>query len=331
MQVTKHTPGKVNLCLLVGPKDDDSGSHEIFTIFVPVDVYDSLEFSLEARPGAEGPGRLTLECRTAPGEANLATQALRALEGHTGWSFDGRVVIRKTIPIGAGMGGGSSDAAMALLTGVEALAEAGGPIVEREQLVALARELGADVAFFLDPVPSVGRGIGELLEPVDVPDLALVLVFFERMLSTARVYRTFDSLRPVESHAVFDFRSAQAEKRWRQVEDASQVARLLENDLELASFSLIPSLVTDREVLAREGAMAARLAAPARPFSACASRARRQRKSRRGWPSEASAPRWRPSPAEPRSAAARREPLMRLTPLRRAAYTSRRSWGVAKR
>jgi 4-diphosphocytidyl-2-C-methyl-D-erythritol kinase len=124
-------------------------------------------------------------------------------------------------------------------------------------LVALARGLGADVAFFLDPVPSWGRGIGELLEPVDVPDLAFVLVFFERMLSTARVYRTFDSLRPAESKAVFDFRCGQAEKRWRQVEDVSQAARLLENDLELASFSLIPSLVTDREVLAREGAMAA--------------------------------------------------------------------------
>ena len=56
---------------------------------------------------------------------------------------------------------------------------------------------------------------------------------------------------------MFDFRSAQAEKRWRQVRDAAQAARLLENDLEQASFSLFPSLPGDREVLVREGALAA--------------------------------------------------------------------------
>jgi 4-diphosphocytidyl-2-C-methyl-D-erythritol kinase len=256
MQVAKRTPGKVNLCLLVGPRDE-SGSHEVFTVFAPVDLHDSIEFTLEARPGADGPGRLVVECRTAPGESNLAAQALRALERHTGWALDGRVAIRKSIPVGAGMGGGSSDAACALRVGVEAIAEAGGPAVGRQELVALARALGADVAFFLDPAPAVGRGIGELLEPIGLPDLTLVLVFFERMLSTARVYRTFDGLRPGENRAVFDFRSTQAERRWRQVEDVSQVARLLENDLEPASFSLIPSLMTDREVLAREGAMAA--------------------------------------------------------------------------
>ena len=256
MQVTKRTPAKVNLCLLVGPKDE-SGSHEIFTVFVPVDVYDEIDFALEARPGDESPGKLHVECKTAAGEANLAAQALRALERHTGWAFDGRVIIRKSIPVGAGMGGGSSDAAATLLVGVQALAQAGGPVPDQVQVVALARDLGADVAFFLDPVPSIGRGIGELLEPIEIPDLPLVLVFFDRLLSTTRVYRAFDQLRPAESQAVFDFRSGQAEKRWRQVADAGQVARLLENELELAAFSLIPSLVTDREILAREGALAA--------------------------------------------------------------------------
>jgi 4-diphosphocytidyl-2-C-methyl-D-erythritol kinase len=198
-----------------------------------------------------------VECRVAPGEDNLAAQALRALEKHTGWDFDGRVVIRKGIPVGAGMGGGSSDAAAALRVGAVALVEAGGPAPEHADLVGLARELGADVAFFLDPAPSVGRGIGELLEPIDLPEIPLVLVFFDRMLSTARVYRAFDTLRPLETRVVFSFRSDQAEKRWRQVSTAGEVARLLQNDLEQASFTLIPSLVTDREVLTREGAIGA--------------------------------------------------------------------------
>ena len=256
MQITKRTPGKVNLCLLVGPREE-SGFHQVFTVFAPVDVYDEIEFDLVARPGGAGPGKVRVECRVSQGEDNLAAQALHALEKHTGWTFDGRVVIRKGIPAGAGMGGGSSDAAAALRVGALALAEAGGPQPERAELVGLARELGADVAFFLDPVPSVGRGIGEILEPLDLPEIPLVLVFFDRMLSTARVYRAFDTLRPVETRAVFSFRSDQAEKRWRQVTTAGECGRLLQNDLEHASFTLIPSLATDREVLIREGAVAA--------------------------------------------------------------------------
>lgn len=256
MQITKRTPGKVNLCLLVGPREE-SGFHQVFTIFAPVDVYDEIEFDLVARPGGGSPGNVRVECRVAPGENNLAAQALQALEKHTQWSFDGRVVIHKGIPVGAGMGGGSSDAAAALRVGALAIVEAGGPGLDRAELVGLARELGADVAFFLDPAPSVGRGIGEILEPIDLPEIHLVLVFFDRMLSTARVYRAFDTLRPVETRAVFSFRSDQAERRWRQVTTAGEVARLLQNDLEQASFTLIPSLVTDREVLVREGALAA--------------------------------------------------------------------------
>jgi 4-diphosphocytidyl-2-C-methyl-D-erythritol kinase len=256
ISIAKRTPAKVNLCLLVGPKGED-GNHEIFTVFVPVDVYDELEFSLEVHAEGGRPGALHVECKTAPGEANLATQALRALEKHTGWAFEGRVVIHKRIPTGAGMGGGSSDAAVALMAGVEALACAGGPVLDDAELITLARGVGADVAFFLDPYPAIGRGIGEILEPLGLPELSLVLVFFDRMLSTARVYREFDAEQPTTNRFMFEFRAGQAEKRWRQVAEVSQVARLLENDLERASFRLIPSLAADQEILIREGAMRA--------------------------------------------------------------------------
>ncbi|MBN1320555.1 MAG: hypothetical protein JXA87_06930 [Thermoleophilia bacterium] len=270
INVRKQTPAKVNLSLLVGPKGDD-GYHEIFTVFAPVDVYDDIEFSLEAQHG-EGPGDLHVECRTAPGETNLATQALRALERQTGWSLSGRLHIHKGIPVGAGMGGGSSDAAAALMVGVEALAEAGGPTLDDALLVAIAKSLGADVAFFLDPVPAIGRGIGELLEPFGLPELHLVLVFFDRMLSTARVYREFDSQQPMTTRSMFEFKAAQAEKRWRQAAEVGQVARLLENDLERAGFSLIPSLVSDREILIREGAIGALMSGSGPTlFALCAS------------------------------------------------------------
>lgn len=270
IDVRKRTPAKVNLCLLVGPKNDD-GYHEIFTVFAPVDVYDEIEFSLDA--GSEGaPGELQVECKTAPGEANLAAQALRVLEQHTGWSLSGRVAIRKGIPIGAGLGGGSSDAAAALMTGVEVLAAAGGPSPSDAQLVSMARSVGADVAFFLDPFPAIGRGIGELLVPLDLPEIDLVLVFFDRMLSTARVYREFDAKQPLATRSMFEFRAGQAEKRWRQVVEVGQIARLLENDLEHAGFSLIPSLVSDREILIREGALGALMSGSGPTlFAVCAS------------------------------------------------------------
>lgn len=256
MHLSKRVPAKINLCLLAGPSSA-SGYHEVFTVFAPVNVYDEIDFDLRARPGAGTSGELRVTCKTAPGEKNLAARALRVLERHTGWAFEGDVTIHKGIPVGAGLGGGSSDAAAALQAGVVALAEAGGPCAGRAELVPLARDLGADVAFFLDPTPSFGRGIGELLQPVELPDIPLVLVYFDRMLSTARVYEAFDRLRPAETRTVFEFRSSQAEKRWRRVQDVSQAARLLENDLEQASFSLIPSLAADREMLSREGALAA--------------------------------------------------------------------------
>lgn len=273
VQMTRRTPAKVNLCLLVGPKDD-AGYHEIFTVFAPVDVYDELEFVLGAHPGSDGPGALHVECDTATGEANLAAKALRALESHTGWAFTGRVAIRKGIPVGAGLGGGSSDAAAALSVGMQALSEAGGPVPDDAQLTVLARRLGADVAFFLHPIPSIGRGIGELLEPVALPELSLVLVVFDRMLSTARVYRTFDAMRPAENRGVFQSRAGQAEKRWRQVVDAGEAARLMENDLEIASFNIVSSLEADRDILVREGAMGAVMSGSGPTLLAvCASRA----------------------------------------------------------
>ena len=98
----------------------------------------------------------------------------------------------------AGMGGGSTDAATALLVGAEVLREAGGPDVSAADLHKLARALGADVPFFLDPRPAIGRGIGDLLEPLPLPELPLVLIFTDQPLSTAHVYREFDVRNPVE-------------------------------------------------------------------------------------------------------------------------------------
>jgi len=275
--VRARTPAKVNLSLLVGPKAP-SGYHEVFTVLAPIDLYDEVEFALRVHPArgvrsnargldvtAAGPsgsaperrGNLEVECEVAPGEANLVARALHALERETGYRFTGRVAVRKGIPTGAGLGGGSSDAALALLVGAQLIAEAGGPRLGREELRRLARALGADVAFFLDPVPSLGRGRGEILEQLALPALWLALVMGDTPLSTRKVYEVFDELAPPAHFAAFAGRVGQAEQAWRLAREASAVADLLVNDLEVAALTLLPSLREVRGAIVREGARGA--------------------------------------------------------------------------
>lgn len=165
------------------------------------------------------------------------------------------------------MGGGSTDAAVALQAGAMAIAEAGGPTLDDARLRILARTLGADVSFFLDPRPSIGRGIGEILEPLSLPEIPLVLIFPEEHLSTARVYRAFDANRSPESRESFVARADRAEMSWRDLAQAwdpvftgdviRAAAGMLRNDLEETSFSLVPELVFSKRALQEEGALGA--------------------------------------------------------------------------
>jgi len=256
MHVIGKAPAKTNLSLLVGPRDR-TGYHEVFTVFAPIDLFDELEFFLEARPNAGRRGDLHVKCHAVEGEANLVARALRALERRTGWVLNGQVTIEKGIPMGAGLGGGSTDAAAALQAGVRALADAGGPIPDEATLLALARGLGADVPFFFDPRSAIGRGIGELLEPLALPKLPLVLIIPSEHLSTAHVYRSLDAVRAPENPEEFAARSGEAETRWRVASAAAEIASLLENDLEEISLRLVPELVDRKRALLEGGALGA--------------------------------------------------------------------------
>ena len=222
MHITRSAPAKVNLSLLVGP-NGPSGYHELFTVFAPIDVFDVLSFALEAKPASSGPGELHVKAHAIEAEANIVAHALHALERHTGWVFTGRVTIDKGIPLAAGMGGGSTDAATALQVGAQLIGEAGGPAPSRDELHLLARVLGADVPFFLDPRPAIGRGIGDLLQPLPLPELPILLVFTDQPLSTARVYREFDIQNSAEDPAAFrrPFRGGRG--AWRQAQTVKDV------------------------------------------------------------------------------------------------------------
>lgn len=264
-----RAPAKVNLSLLVGPPCED-GYHRLSTVFVPLSLADEIEVDLEVGPRADTPGTSRSLEVVSPGiaqEENLVTRAVRAVEDVTAWAFSGRLTVRKNIPMGAGLGGGSSDAAVALRAAAEMVAETGGPSLSQVELHRIARSLGADVPFFLDPRPALAAGVGDLLEPLELPPLPLALLLPKRELSTAEVYRTFDGVGSRESPARFEERRLRAERAWRALSAVwasggldpvavrSELAGLLYNDLEISSLHLVPELASDRADLDADGVL----------------------------------------------------------------------------
>jgi 4-diphosphocytidyl-2-C-methyl-D-erythritol kinase len=176
-------PAKVNLYLrVVGRRPD--GYHEVVTVMQPLTLADELLVSL----AGEG---IALEC-DAPGlpsgEENLVWRAARQFQAETGSKWGVRLRLRKRIPVAAGLGGGSSDAAGTLL----ALNDLAGKPLNQVGLHRLASRLGADVPFFLAREPAVGRGIGTQLSPVTLHPYWYLLVNPGEPLSTRWVYENLD-------------------------------------------------------------------------------------------------------------------------------------------
>ena len=174
-------PAKLNLYLRVIGKRAD-GYHEIETLFERIDLADELTFE-----PARGALALTTDDPSLPGdEENLIVKAARALQAEAGTNQGARLRLTKRIPIAAGLGGGSSDAATTLI----GLNQLWGLRLDRARLAALAAQLGSDVPFFLfEEAFAVGRGRGEVCEPVAAAaPLAQVLVIPRERLSTREIY-----------------------------------------------------------------------------------------------------------------------------------------------
>jgi 4-diphosphocytidyl-2-C-methyl-D-erythritol kinase len=179
-------PAKVNLGLFVGPTRAD-GRHELTTVMQSVSLAD--ELTLEAAPG--GAERDEVVCEGVPGE-NLAARALALFREATGWAHPPlRLRIDKHVPVAAGLGGGSADAAAALR-----LAHAASGLGDLDLLHVLAVQLGADVPAQVSPGRWLATGAGELLEVLPDPTSPLgVLVLAQASgLSTAEVYSEADRL-----------------------------------------------------------------------------------------------------------------------------------------
>lgn len=179
--IVEKAPAKINLGLKILGKHDD-GYHDILSIFQTVDLYDELVLSDSHRPG------LSCDNPEIPtGSDNLVLKAERSFLETNGNAQPLRFTLRKCIPSGAGLGGGSSDAAAAL-RGMAKIHKIGGECPEF--LPGCAENLGSDVPFLLDGGTAVVRGRGERIIPVQWPfDFTYVLVYPGFGISTAWAYR----------------------------------------------------------------------------------------------------------------------------------------------
>lgn len=177
-----RTPAKVNLILLVGERTP-GGLHELATVMVPIGLWDELDIAVSPASDAS----VQVDVPGLPGGDTLATRAAERFLMAARLVARVDIQILKSIPVEAGLGGGSSDAG-ATLTALNQLT--GNPLT-KQQLIDLAAEIGSDVPFFVDPMPAIVRGTGELVVPLPstchIPS-HVSLVLGCRPLSTASVY-----------------------------------------------------------------------------------------------------------------------------------------------
>ena len=182
-------PAKVNLHLrILGRRPD--GFHEIETLMAPLTLADDVSVEI-----TEGGSEVEVTCdlpEVPTGSDNLAAAAVRKFARATGRTFSARIHIEKRIPMGAGLGGGSSDAASVLIA-LDKLFETRLGIAGLEELAA---PLGSDVPFFIRGVPALCRGRGERIEPHPLPErLPLLLLKPEFGVETPWAYRQWAEAR----------------------------------------------------------------------------------------------------------------------------------------
>ena len=234
-------PAKLNIRLKVTGRRPD-GYHELVSIMVPVTLFDHLELETTLR----GPIRLTCQGPSIPdNEKNLVYRAAQAFFSRTRRESGLSVKLTKNIPVAAGLGGGSSDAASTLM----ALNDMCSNPLTSEELAELAVSLGADIPFFLKNRPCMARGIGEVLEPIEKwPGFWYVIVTPSVKVSTAWVY----------ANLKLKLTTGEYDSIITQLESGSyDIAEILENDLETVTASHFPVINTIKKSLMAGGAKGA--------------------------------------------------------------------------
>lgn len=239
--LTLLSPAKVNLMLDVLGKRED-GYHEIESIMTRISIFDELSIHIEEREGLE----VTCTGPAPSGEKNIAYKAALEILKRCPDKIKVKVHIKKNIPVAAGLGGGSSNAATVLL-GLNNMLGTG---LSRDELMRIGAKLGADVPFFVFEKPAIARGIGEILEGIDLPKMWFVLVNPNIPVSTADVYRGLN-LKIGLTKERFDINITNFSSG---VEGA---ARNLHNDLEDVAIRMHPEIGFVKDELLSVGAVSA--------------------------------------------------------------------------
>ncbi len=235
-------PAKINLYLWVGARRAD-GWHEIESIMQSISLADGLTVSpadvvsLDVEPRGSAP----------EDESNLVVKAVRVLGSSTGSASGAALRLTKEVPAGAGLGGGSSDAAAALV-GLNELWRCG---LSRKALEKLGASVGADVPFCVRGGTAGALGAGERLSPLIVAGpLWWVIAMPATSLATADVYARFDELGGSSSQSdAHDLADSLARG------DLDRVAATLRNDLTDAALAMAPSIAAVRDALTKAGAL----------------------------------------------------------------------------
>jgi len=248
MNVNILAPAKINFSLrILGRRED--GYHLLDSVMLPIDLYDELTITMAPgtqRTHAAASIMVTSDSAMAPGgEGNLAHKAARLLLEVVGRALDVRAHIVKRIPVGSGLGGGSSDAAAMLLALNRYLEEP----FSTAQLAALGGRIGADVSFFIYGRPARIRGIGEQVTALEHwPALSLVVCYDGFALSTKLVYSkvqlSLTTQRPDSNITPL-------------VVDQEPISESLVNDLEAPAAQIHPEVMSLKARLLEQGARGA--------------------------------------------------------------------------
>lgn len=234
------SPAKINLFLqIVGKRPDDY--HELVTLMCCVSLYDIISLEFKA-------GEISVFCShpwVPQDHTNLASRAAKLFLDRINRKDGVRIDIKKRIPTGAGLGGGSSNAATVML----GLNRFYGHPLSREKMIELAVAIGADVPFFIDQKPAIATGVGEILEPFyGLEPYTVVVVYPGFRVSTAEMFKNFNLrlTKNIEKINVYDFKSK-----------GFDIQRQLCNDFENIAVEKYPEIALIKKVLIKHGAIGA--------------------------------------------------------------------------
>ena len=233
-----ESPAKVNLRLEILKKRKD-GYHELRTVLQKISLHDTLYFSLKE---AIGISIVTDHPDLPIGKSNLVYRAAQSILERSNYRGGVHIKIKKRIPLGAGLGGGSSNAA----TTMKALNQLLGVDLSQKDLMEMGLRIGADVPFFFSEGAAIGLGIGERLKQIELPGLWYILIYPNFQISTHWAYQHF-ILTKGQFHINLQ----------RFLRTLEGISRILRNDLEEVVSRQHPQITIMKKILIEAGALGA--------------------------------------------------------------------------